>query len=439
MDSYKNFFRFVVPSVLAFALSGVYTIVDGFFIGQSLGDTGLAAIVLGYPIAAVIQAIGTGTGLSGAIRYTIMQAKGSGEQQSCFGGTTLLMLIISGLITLLLLVFLHPLLRLLGAEGEVLRLTAEYILVIAAGTVFQLLATGFVPFIRNMGGSTFAMAAMIAGFLTNVFLDAVFVPKWGMAGAAWATVIGQAVTMLAAVSFFVRRRTAVFLPSIADIPKFFGSVGKVAIAPFGLTISPTITIILMNRFLLLYGNEQDVAAYSCISYVVCIACLLLQGVGDGSQPLISKHYGEGDMAAVKGICRMAYQTVFAITGVCMAGLFLARNSVGLLFGASPGANQEAARYLPLFLAAMLFVSYVRVTTSYFYATEKTGLSYALVFAEPGFQLVLFLLLPLGLDLPGVWLAVPLAQVLAWGVSLCAKRRIDRKLTISADETRRSAP
>lgn len=75
MSDYKIFFRFVIPSVLAFALSGVYTIVDGFFIGQSLGDIGLASIVLGYPVAAIIQALGTGIGLSGAIRYTIMQAK----------------------------------------------------------------------------------------------------------------------------------------------------------------------------------------------------------------------------------------------------------------------------------------------------------------------------------------------------------------------------
>lgn len=278
----------------------------------SARDIGLAAIVLGYPIAAIIQAIGTGIGLSGAIRFTIMQAKESEEQRTCLDGTTLLMLLSSDLITVLLLVFLHPLLHLLDAEGEILQLTAEYIRIIAAGTVFQLLATGFVPFIRNMDGSTFAMTAMIAGFLTNVFLDAAFVPKWGMAGAALATVLGQAVTML------------------------------VAVAPFGLTISPTITIILMNRFLLLYGNEQDVAAYSCISYVLCIAYLLLQGVDDGSQPLISKHYGENDTKGSKTIRRLAYETAFAITAVCVALLFLMRNSVGFLFGASADANQEIA-------------------------------------------------------------------------------------------------
>lgn len=436
MSGYKNFFRFVIPSVLAFALSGVYTIVDGFFIGQSLGDIGLAAIVLAYPIAAVIQALGTGIGLSGAIRFTIMKAKGDeAKQQECFGGTTLFMALLSGLITAILLVFLYPLLELMGAEGEILSLTTQYVRVIALGTVCQLLATGFVPFIRNMGGATFAMAAMIAGFVANIVLDYVFVWifDWGMAGAALATVIGQAVTMLAAVIFFFGKKAGFHLPAVSAMPALFGGLCKVAVAPFGLTISPTITIILMNRFLLLYGNEQAVAVYSCISYVVCIAYLLLQGVGDGSQPLISRCYGENDITGMVRIRGLAYKTAYGITVACMAGLFLGRDLVGVLFGASAVACREVAFYLPFFLATLLFVSFVRVTTSYFYATEKTGLSYALVFAEPLFQLVFLLLLPLFLGLLGVWLAVPLAQVMAWIVSVCAKRQVDRKIQMAGKE------
>ena len=72
MNNQRLFFRFVLPSVMAFALSGIYTVVDGFFVGNSLGDIGLAAINLAYPVAAFIQAVGTGIGLSGAIRYTIL-------------------------------------------------------------------------------------------------------------------------------------------------------------------------------------------------------------------------------------------------------------------------------------------------------------------------------------------------------------------------------
>lgn len=147
----KVFFSYVIPSLLAFALSGVYTIVDGFFIGQSLGDMGLAAITLGYPVSALVGAIGTGIGLSGAIRYTILKAQNETKQtQACFTGTTLLMLLAGALLTALLYGFAEPILHLLGARDEALRLSTEYARIIALGAVFQLLATGFVPFIRNM-------------------------------------------------------------------------------------------------------------------------------------------------------------------------------------------------------------------------------------------------------------------------------------------------
>ena len=183
----KKFFSYVIPSILAFALSGVYTIVDGFFIGQSLGDTGLTAITLGYPISALIGAVGTGLGLSGAIRFTILNAQGETQKrQECFSGTTLLMLLTAGLLTAILFAFAQPILHLLGARGNMLTLCVMYAQVIALGAVFQLLGTGFVPFIRNMGGATVAMIAMAFGFATNIALDYVFVwaLNWGMAGAA---------------------------------------------------------------------------------------------------------------------------------------------------------------------------------------------------------------------------------------------------------------
>ena len=94
----------------------------------------------------------------------------------------------------------------------------------------------------------------------------------------------------------------------------------------------------------------------------------------------------------------------------MVGVFLARGKVGVLFGASADANAGVVRYLPYFLATLLFLSFVRITTSYFYATEKTVLSYILVYAEPVFTLLFLLILPLMLKLTGVWMAVPLAQV-----------------------------
>ena len=424
----KTFFSYVIPSVLAFALSGVYTIVDGFFIGQSLGDMGLTAITLAYPVSALIGAIGTGLGLAGAIRFTILDAQGEEEQtRECFSGTTLLMLLVGVLLTALLFGLAAPIQRLLGAGGETLMLCVEYARVIALGAIFQLLATGFVPFIRNMGGASFAMVSMILGFLTNIALDYTFVwvLSWGMAGAALATIIGQAVTMLAAVIFFIVKKIGFRLPASSELWHLWAGVLKVSLSPFGLTFSPTITLLMMNRFLLLYGNEQAVAIYGCIGYIISIIYLLLQGVGDGGQPLISRYYGEGDHAAVKHTLKLAHMTAAAVTVLCMVGVFLARSQVGVLFGASPEANIGVAQYLPWFLAALLFLAYVRITTAYFYAAEKTALSYLLVYAEPVCTLLLLLILPPVLGLDGVWLAVPLAQTVTFIIALIAKRSVDR--------------
>lgn len=425
----KKFFSYVIPSILAFALSGVYTIVDGFFIGQSLGDTGLTAITLGYPISALIEAVGTGLGLSGAIRFTILSAQGEEKKrQECFAGTTLLMLVVAGLLTALLFAFAEPILYLLGARDHMLTLCAAYARVIALGAVFQLLATGFVPFIRNMGGATVAMIAMILGFATNIVLDYAFVwaLSWGMAGAAWATIIGQAVTMIVAVIFFAVKRSGFRLPKLRELCSLWKTVLIVSISPFGLTFSPIITMLFMNRFLLLYGNEQAVAVYGCIGYITAILYLLLQGVGDGSQPLISQYYGADDRTSVRAVQRLAYLTAVVVTVVCMIGVYLTRAKVGVLFGASAEANAGVVRYLPLFLAPLLLLAFVRITTSYFYATEKNGLSYLLVYAEPVCTLLTLLLLPPLLKLTGVWLATPIAQVVTFVIAWAAKRRVDAK-------------
>ena len=150
---HDSFAAYVLPSVLAFALSGLYTIVDGFFIGQSLGDLGLAAITLAYPAAALLQAVGTGIGLAGAIRCTILQARGEEQTpRTCFSGTVLLLLATSAAFAAVLLGLLGPVLTVLSAQDEARPLAAEYIRVIACGTAFQILATGLVPFIRNLGG-----------------------------------------------------------------------------------------------------------------------------------------------------------------------------------------------------------------------------------------------------------------------------------------------
>ncbi|MFQ7010135.1 MAG: hypothetical protein ACLRRN_04265 [Oscillospiraceae bacterium] len=127
----------------------------------------------------------------------------------------------------------------------------------------------------------------------------------------------------------------------------------------------------------------------------------------------------------------AYRAAFGITAVCIVALFLTRSVIGVLFGASAEANAGVTARLPLFLATLPLLAYTRVTIAYFYATEKTALSYVLVFSEPVLTFVVLLILPQLLKLTGVWLAIPAAQALTFCIAVPARRRTQRARELPA--------
>ncbi len=426
----RTFFKYVIPSVLSFALSGIYTIVDGFFIGNSIGDIGLSAVNIAYPVVAVIQALGTGIGMGGAIYYSIYKAEKKESQAREFTAGALWSLIISSVILTISVFFLNgSFLRLLGANGELLALGEEYIRVIALGAALQTIGTGLVPFIRNHGGSFYAMISMIMGFVTNIILDYLFVWVFeqGVSGAAWATVIGQGVTMLIALGYLLRKRQFTLKIPFSRLGKASASILKIGIAPFGLAMSPNISLIIINRFSMSYGGEPAIATYACIAYVICIIYLILQGVGDGSQPLLSRHYGEKNFEKLKSTRKLAYGFAMFLSLIGCILMYLTKGSLGMLFGASRIVNMEIAKIMPIFLVSVPFVAILRITTASFYATEKSVLSYILTFTEPLFMLALMLVLP---PLFGgqimIWWSTVLARILSALLAVILKNHADKK-------------
>lgn len=425
----KLFFKYVFPSILSFALSGVYAIVDGFFVGNSLGDVGLSAVNIAYPIVAFIQAVGTGIGMGGAIYYSINKAEKKEKEARMFtAGANWLMIAFSVILTVGVLCWYNPLLRLLGASGKMLSLAEEYIVVVTFGTILQVFGTGLVPLIRNLGGSFYAMIAMMAGFISNIILDYLFVWVWeqGVAGAAIATVIGQGVTMLIALVYIIQKKQFTLKIPFSKMGRVVMYVLKIGIAPFGLAMSPNISLIIINRFSASYGGESAIAVYACIAYMICIIYLIFQGVGDGSQPLISRCYGEGDFARLKNIRRLAYAFAMLLAVIGCVVMYLTRGSLGLLFGTSNDVNVEVAKIIPIFLISVPFVAVTRVTTASFYASEKSALSYLLTFIEPVLMLLLMLLLP---PLFGgqvmIWWSTVIARILSAILALLLKSHVDR--------------
>ena len=180
MHHRRTFFKYVIPSIIAFALSGVYAIIDGFFVGNTIGDMGLSAINMAYPVVALIQAVGTGIGMGAAVYYAIHLASGDKETAENFAGMAWWLLILSSIIlSFILYFFAMPLLKTLGMQKELLRYGMDYIQIIALGALLQVLGTGLIPLMRNYGGSFMAMIAMVSGFITNIALDYLFVWQMG--------------------------------------------------------------------------------------------------------------------------------------------------------------------------------------------------------------------------------------------------------------------
>lgn len=392
----REFFSYVIPSIIAFALSGVYAIVDGYFVGNTIGDAGLSAINIAYPIVAVLQAIGTGIGMGGAVYYSInMAEKKEKRAEEYIAASWWLLVLFSAVVTVVIYLLSENILRLLGADGTILTYATDYIKIIALGAVLQILGTGLIPFMRNYGGSFWSMFAMVGGFVTNIVLDfvLVWVNEMGMKGAAAATIIGQGVTVAIAVVYSLCTKKFYTRVPLKSLKEICGPIFRVGIAPFGLALTPNISLVLINRFSASYGGEKAIATYACVSYIICIIYLVLQGVGDGSQPLMSRYYGEKDTKSLKRVQKMAY--VFAVILAVIGGvvLFLSRTGIGILFGASEEVSGEIAKIVPIFLVSLPFVAISRIATASFYATEKSVLSYILTFIEPVLMLVFMLILP----------------------------------------------
>lgn len=410
----KNFLKNVIPSMLAFAFSGIYIIVDGIFVGRNTGDIGLSAVNINYPVAALMQAAGTGIGMAGGIWISMKQGNRDSRDESLFLGNSLCLLLLSSLLLGGLLLAAYPLLLpLLGAKGELLTPSADYLRIIIYGTVFQILGTGLVPLVRNYNGVLRAMLAMILGLLTNTVLDYLFIERfgWGTAGAAAATVLGQAATLFFLLPFFFYPHRLLsfsdFRPQLIILKKILW----LARSPFGVTLVPNIVIIFLNRETLRYGGVLAVSAYAVISYVIYIVQLFLQGIGDGAQPMISRYYGAEDAVSLRRLRRLSYAASGLIGIGSSVALYLTRYQMPVWFGSSASAAAMYAEVLPFFLAGALLAAFLRPGIAYLYAINHSQPASALIYGEPVVLALLLFILPPCLGLIGVWLAVPLSQLI----------------------------
>ncbi len=381
--------------------------IDGFFIGRILGDDGLAAINIAWPIVAFIASLGTGIGIGGAVILNRKRGEGDAQIAEQIKNTTLCMLVIGGIaVGALTYFFSSPLLKLMGADGAVLGYAKEYSAVISAGAVCQVVSAGLLVLLRNDEKTYSSMIYSIIGLLLHLALNFLLAEKYVMPGVAAATVISQGVIMILA---FISIK-----PSFSAKPKF-GEVPKILLgsaAPFGINFVPSLVLMFTNASALSHGGVAAVSAYAAMSYAVYTFDYIFQGVADGIQPIISYCHGANDKKQEKHALVCAGIILASISVLCIVLTPLLIKILPIVLGVSGNAAEMIVGAFWIYAASYPFKAAVKFLCSYYYASEQQLLSNILVYLDPlCFTPLSLLLLTNQLGITGVWLSMPVSQIL----------------------------
>ena len=409
-----EYLKYILPTTLTFTLAGVYGIIDGIFVGHAVGDAGLAGINVAYPLVCFILAVGTGLGMGGGVISSIARGRGDAQRSKRVIGVTLFMLVVASLpILAVYSLFAEQLCRALGGQGETLSQAVYYLKVVAFGAPFQVLVTGCTPLIRNKGMVAFAMCVQVFAGLVNVVLDYLFVVVWqrGTAGAAEATVVAQIIAFLFVLGFFLHRDNRVPLRDFVPDGAVCAHIVKLGAAPFGLTLLPEVSTVVNNVSLSYYGGETALAAYAAIAYVAYFVQIVIQSVGDGSQPLISVYRGAGDLRAVRRLRNTNYVVAIVLGFVGLGIVYMVRHAIPVLFGASDIAAPVIAYALPVFSICYIFYGFTHTTTSFFYAVDDSRSSNMLVVAEAVTVCVVVFVMGRLFQVDGIWFSPTVLQML----------------------------
>jgi putative MATE family efflux protein len=420
----KLFLKFVLPATIGLVVAGIQGVIDGFFVGNTVGSQGLAGITLAFPALLVIVAVGLmiGIGTSSLVALALGRANRQEALKLVHNAFPLLLLAGIGL-TIIGLAISDSYLRLLGVSGPVFYMANSYLRVLFSGSVFLILALALDPLVRNDGKPRLAMICMVASVLVNICLDYLFVMHMGMGitGAAIATVIAFSFSgILLALYFFSRWAGLKLKPrSLSLESKIIIKIIKAGLPSFVMQFS-TFFLLFANEYMLLrYGSELAVSGYGIIGYVFSIFSLIFEGIAVGTQPIIGFSYG------ARCFSRVAETLKIAIISCLMTGLIgfmllsMYPEQFILIF------NRDSSELLKITLNGMEIFMFALPThgmimlgSVYFQSINKIRYS---LFIQLGtvfiFVLPLLWILPSLLGLNGVWLATPAAEFLMFLVVL----------------------
>ena len=416
--TYKRLLRFVLPSITMMICMSLYSIVDGLFVSNYVGKTPFAAVNLIMPILMGINTFGfmLGTGGSAIISKTL--GEGKKERANKYFSMLIYVAVISGVILSALgIVFARPISIVLKAEGEMLEQCVLYGRILFCFTTASMLQVIFQSFFIVAEKPNISLIVSICSGLTNVALDYLFIAifQWGIAGAAFATAIGQVIGGVFPIIYFSRKNT-----SPLRFCKFHFN-GRVLLntcingsSEMVTNLSSSVVNTLYNSQLMQLAGEDGVAAFGVIMYTNFIFAAIFIGYSIGSAPIVSYHYGAGGHEELRNIFRKSLILISA-AGVFLTALsqILAEPLTRIFVGYDPELFALTCHGFKIFSFTYLVCGFNIWGSAFFTALNNGAVSAAISFLRTlVFQIGAVLILPIFLKIDGVWSADILAEVLA---------------------------
>lgn len=415
---YKKLLRFTLPSIIMLVFTSVYGVVDGFFVSNFVGKTPFTAVNFIMPFLMILGSIGFmfGTGGSALISKTM----GEGNQKKANEDFSLIIYvsIVCGIILAIVgILCLRPVAIALGAEGQLLEDSITYGRVILLAIPAYILQYEFQCLFATANKPQLGLYVTVAAGCTNIVLDALFVAvfRWGLVGAAAATALSQCVGGCIPLLYFARPNTSLLRLTKT---KFHGrTISKACTngsSELMSNISMSIVSMLYNAQLLKYAGQDGIAAYGVLMYINIVFQAVFLGYSVGAAPVISYHYGAQNQKELKSLLKRSLRIigVFAVLMFLSAEL-LAKPLSMLFVGYDQGLLEMTIRAFLLYSFSFL-VSGFNIFGSSFFTALNDGLTSALIsfMRTLVFQVLSVLILPLFLQLDGIWLSVVMAEILA---------------------------
>ena len=431
--------KLAVPTVAAQLINMLYNIVDRIYIGHipEVGSTALTGVGVTFPIITLVSAFAAFAGQGGAPLASIQLGAGQrDEAERILGNSLVLLLAASLLLTVGFSMYKEPILYAFGASDATIGYAVDYIRIYLLGTIFVQLALGLNSFISAQGKALVAMLSVL-----NIVLDPIFIflLDWGVQGAALATILSQAVSACWVFGFLCSRHSGLRIrrSNLRPSARVIGRIASLGVAPFIMQSTESLVTVVLNTGLQTYGGDLYVGALTIMQSVMQMIVMPVQGITQGTQPIMSYNYGAGNYARV----RRTFQRLLTVTLTATCSAFLAvilfPGLLARIFTPQEETIQLVSQVMPLFFGGIwafgaqmacqiTFMSLGQARTSLFLALLRK----------------VILLVPLALLLPritgsvfGIFAAEPIADILASATTLTLfLRKRKSLLPVSSGET-----